>query len=326
VIGPKVKPNTVSNTFYKHENTLRTILDALGITNHPGASANASPMTDFFSASTSTGGVTITSPAEGATVTSQVQVTATASEPNSQISQLQVWDNTTGQKLAVANGSSINQTFTLAAGAHQLVVEDMSTSYQVLHKSTVDITVSSGSSGGVTITSPAGGTTTGSQVLVTATATEPNTQISQLQVWDNTTATKLAVINGSSVSQTFTLAAGTHQLVVEDLNTSYQVLHKSTVIITVAASGGVTITSPAPGASTGTQVTVTASATESNAQISQLQVWDATTGTKLGVFWNSAINQTFTLATGTHKLIVEDLSTSFQVLHTSSVDVSVTGP
>jgi len=48
VIGPKVKPGTVSSTLYKHENTLRTILDAFGITVYPGASASVSDMTDFF--------------------------------------------------------------------------------------------------------------------------------------------------------------------------------------------------------------------------------------------------------------------------------------
>jgi len=48
VIGPNVKPHTVSSTLYKHENTLRTMLDALGITTYPGASATAADMTDFF--------------------------------------------------------------------------------------------------------------------------------------------------------------------------------------------------------------------------------------------------------------------------------------
>ncbi len=48
VIGPQVIPHTVSNTSYKHENTLRTILDALGVTVYPGASATATDMTDFF--------------------------------------------------------------------------------------------------------------------------------------------------------------------------------------------------------------------------------------------------------------------------------------
>jgi len=48
VIGPQVTAHKVSNTPYKHENTLRTILDALGITTHPGASSTAAPMLDFF--------------------------------------------------------------------------------------------------------------------------------------------------------------------------------------------------------------------------------------------------------------------------------------
>lgn len=48
VIGPKVKCGFASNVSYKHENALRTILDALQISTHPGASASASPMSDFF--------------------------------------------------------------------------------------------------------------------------------------------------------------------------------------------------------------------------------------------------------------------------------------
>lgn len=48
VIGPQVIPHTLSNTYYKHENTLRTMLDALGMTVYPGASATASDESDFF--------------------------------------------------------------------------------------------------------------------------------------------------------------------------------------------------------------------------------------------------------------------------------------
>src|SRR5262249_51153623 len=201
----------------------RTMLDSLGITSYPGASATASPMADFFGSATS-GGVTIVAPTEGASTGTQVLVTASATEPSTQISQMQVWDNTTGQKLGVINGSSVNQTFTLAVGSHQLVVEDMNNSFQVIHKATVDIHVTSTSSGGITITSPVEGATTNSLVKIVATATESNIQISQLQVWDNTTGQKLGVINGSSVNQSFTLPAGPHQLVVEDMNLVYQVI------------------------------------------------------------------------------------------------------
>jgi phosphatidylinositol-3-phosphatase len=48
VIGPHVKPHYQSTILYKHENALRTILDALGVAAYPGASATAADMADFF--------------------------------------------------------------------------------------------------------------------------------------------------------------------------------------------------------------------------------------------------------------------------------------
>ena len=59
VIGPGVVKGTVSNTLYKHENTLRTILQALGQTNFPLASGSAAPMCDFFNTCGGGGGTTI---------------------------------------------------------------------------------------------------------------------------------------------------------------------------------------------------------------------------------------------------------------------------
>jgi acid phosphatase len=48
LIGPHVKPHYQSSILYRHENALRTMLDALGITVYPGASATAADMSDFF--------------------------------------------------------------------------------------------------------------------------------------------------------------------------------------------------------------------------------------------------------------------------------------
>ena len=48
LIGPNVKRGSTSAASYRHENTLRTILDALGLRTFPAASANAKPMADFF--------------------------------------------------------------------------------------------------------------------------------------------------------------------------------------------------------------------------------------------------------------------------------------
>jgi len=95
LIGPNVTPHFVSVTPYQHENVLRTVLDALEIPVHPGASAAAHPMTEFFA-----GYVTVTSPAPNSVSGMQVPVSATAPKPPQKIYQLQVWDKGTGRKLA----------------------------------------------------------------------------------------------------------------------------------------------------------------------------------------------------------------------------------
>lgn len=333
VIGPNVTPHTVSNTAYHHENTLRTILDALGITTYPGASGSVTSMTDFFAPST--GSVTITSPLQNATTGTSVLVTASATESTAQIYQLQVWDDTTGVKLgeSAPNTSTISQTYTLTAGTHRIIVLDISTvSYSELHSASVNITVSNSlPTDGVTITSPINNSTTGTQVLVTASAVESSAQIYQLQVWDDTLGVKLgeSAPNTSTISQTYTLAPGTHRIIVEDISTgTFSDLHTASVTINVASSAqdGVTITSPLNNSTTGSQVLVTASARESSAQIYQLQVWDNTTGKKLGESapGTSTISQTYTLGRGKHQIIVEDISTgTYQVLHKASVTIKV---
>jgi len=48
VIGQKVIPGVKVDTPFRHENTLRTIMELLRLTNFPGASATAAPMNEFF--------------------------------------------------------------------------------------------------------------------------------------------------------------------------------------------------------------------------------------------------------------------------------------
>lgn len=48
VVGPNVIPGVKVNTAFRHENTLRTIMELLGLKNFPGASGTAAPMNEFF--------------------------------------------------------------------------------------------------------------------------------------------------------------------------------------------------------------------------------------------------------------------------------------
>lgn len=323
IIGPNVTPQHISTTSYKHQNLFRTVLDALSIGAHPGAAATAHPMTDFFS-----GYVTVTAPLANAVTGTQVPVTASAVETVAQIWEIQVWDTTTGQKLAESAplSTTFQQTLTLSPGTHRLAIEDIGAgNFEVLHRAVVTVTAQSD---GVTITSPTPNATSGPSVLVSASAIESQAQIYELQVWDDTTGRKLgeSAPGMSTIQQTYTLASGPHQLVVEDIAAgTYQVLHQASTNI-IVVTDGVTIVSPLPNSANGQQVEVKASAQESTTSIYQLQIWDATTGAKLGqsAAGTSAIDLTVSLNPGIHQLTVEDISAgSYQVLHKASVTISV---
>jgi Phosphoesterase family len=91
VVGPHVKKGAQSSVFYQHQNLLKTVLEALGAKDFPGAAAKAHPMTDMFVGNTpqppppvpggcpATGiGITICSPASAATVSSPVKFSVAA--------------------------------------------------------------------------------------------------------------------------------------------------------------------------------------------------------------------------------------------------------
>lgn len=48
IVGPRVKCGFRSTKFYQHQNLLRTVLQALRISDYPGKSATAAPMSDVF--------------------------------------------------------------------------------------------------------------------------------------------------------------------------------------------------------------------------------------------------------------------------------------
>jgi len=274
----------------------------------------------------SDGGIVIASPASNVAVDTQVLVSASAIESNGQIYQLQVWDDTTGQKLgeSLPGSSIINRTFSFPSGLHRIVVEDLRAgTFGVLHKASVNIGVQPE---GVTIASPAPDSTSGTQVLVSASARESGAQIYQLQVWDHTTGQKLAEssLGSSAINQTLTLAPGQHQIVVEDISAAnYQVVQKSSVIINVSSTPGVNILSPANNSNIQGPVLVSAYA-NSSIVVDHLEVWDATTGTKLGDSFGSQVNAAYSLPLGQHTLVVQAVSTgNFQILATSQISISV---
>ena len=173
-------------------------------------------------------------------------------------------------------------------------------------------------SNSIVISTPGNEATISGAVHLLATASE-NQKIGQTQVWDN--GKKLGVY-GTQIDEIYNLAPGKHTTTVLDLNTSYQVIHKSSVTYDVEALvNGVQVISPTVEETFDlTTVHVVAHANES-VPISQIQVWD--NGHKLGWYGGADVNEYFNLAPGSHTVTVLDLDRDYNILHRSSVSYSV---
>ena len=170
----------------------------------------------------------------------------------------------------------------------------------------------------VVISAPGNGASIVGSVHLIASASESQA-VSQTQVWDN--GVKLGVY-GSQVDAIYDLSPGSHKTTVLDLNSSYTVIHQTTVTYTVQRLvNGVQIVSPNLNETISkSAINIVAQANES-VPVSQMQVWD--NGVKLGWYPGASVNQYYTLAPGYHTLTVMDLDGSYNIIHQSKVLYSV---
>jgi hypothetical protein len=139
VVGPKVKKGFKSTRFYQHQNSLRTMLDALGVDTYPGAAGSVADMTDLF-ATTCTAAldtVKVCSPAGGSTVASPVHFVAAAASSHP-ITAMRIYiDN---QSKYTVDASSLDTSLSVASGGHSVVVQAWDSTGAVF-KSALTITV-----------------------------------------------------------------------------------------------------------------------------------------------------------------------------------------
>jgi hypothetical protein len=229
VIGPQVKPGYQSTITYHNENVLKTVCAVMGLSPCPGAAQYAAPMADFFksgSASSSSDSIVISTPGNGANVAGAVHLIASASE-SQPVSQTQVWDN--GVKQGVY-GNQIDEIYNFAPGTHRTLVLDLGSSWKIIHSTSVTYSVQA-LVNGLQIISPASNQVLSmSTVHLVAHASE-SVPVSQMQVWDN--GVKLGWYSGADVNQYFSLAPGSHTVMVFDLDGSGNALHQASVAYSV---------------------------------------------------------------------------------------------
>jgi hypothetical protein len=194
--------------------------------------------------------VTITSPADGSASTSPVHVVASESTGTSTDMQIYL-DGTL--VFDQPNVHAIDTEVSAAVGPHAIAVKAWyADGSDVL--STVDVTVSSGGTRGVTVTSPAAGASVASPVTVSGfedsgTATDMQIYLDGGLVYDRP--------NVQSISAQIAMGAGSHRITVKAWYSDGSDLYTAVdFTVTSGSARGVTVTSPVSGGSSASPVHV----------------------------------------------------------------------
>lgn len=268
--------------------------------------AGFSNQTDFYlltpnvascALSTTDPSVTICSPAANATVSSPVHVNGGATASMG-VQFMQVYVDGVAQDTTYA--TSLDLTLPVANGTHQLTMQARLNNGANVNK-VINFTVGVPTNG-ITMTSPVNGATLSNPVTVSATASS-TAGISFVQLYVDTV--KKLQVSGNTLNTTLTLAAGSHRITTQAMDTN-GVYYKQTANITVSGStvgtSGVTMTSPVDGSTVSNPVVVNATAT-SNVAISFIELWiDGVKKTRVS---GNTLNTSVTLATGIHRVTVQ---------------------
>lgn len=200
--GPQVRRGYQSITLYHHENVLRTILEAFGVSGSmPGAANVAYNMGEMFT--TAQASINVLSPIPGTTALSPVHVVANAVSTLPVIA-LQVYVD--DKLISTTEGSGMESTVPLATGTHNMVIQAWDTAGRYYKKATTLSAVP-----GVQFTIGTPSYWVENPVPFSATSTSSLNPIVAMQIYvDNLL---VYTTSGSQLSTNLNIAAGDHYVV-----------------------------------------------------------------------------------------------------------------
>ncbi len=219
-IGPRVRHAYKSITLYHHENVLRTILEAFGVTGTmPGASNAAYDMGELFASAGTT--LNLLSPKSGSTVPSPAHVVANAVSAKPIVA-MQVYVD---YKLVnTTQGSAVEATVPLSTGSHYIVLKAWDSAGQSYMKSEAVSAVP-----GVQFSVGTPTYWVQNPVPFNASVTSSLNPIIALQIYIDSKLTYSTP--ASSLSTNLTLTPGSHQIVYQAWDSTGNYYEKSQGII-----------------------------------------------------------------------------------------------
>jgi len=312
LVGPQVKQGFQSTTTYHHESVLRTMLEALGVTgSFPGAANTAPDMAEFFVQPGAQQQLTVSSPTNGATVTGQIHVVASAQSP-ARVVAMQIYVD--GTLTYGINAARIDTMQTLLPGAHRVTIKAWDGNGNPFSQ---QLSVTATSAASVIVSSPSPGASVGSPAHVVAGGSSP-AGAAAMQIYADDQL--VYNINGSSIDTMLPLSVGGHNLVIKMWDNNGGATSKA-LSITVTSSAGVTVSSPTPESSADSPVHVVASGS-SPAGVAAMQIY---ADDQLVYDVNgSTMDTMLPLSTGSNTLVIKMWDNNGNAT-SKSVSITVTG-
>ncbi len=264
-------------------------------------------------------GITVSQPAAGSTVGTSTRFVAQAtSDTGWPISSMLLYVDDV--RVYSTYSGYLDTTVTLATGTRNIAIkswDDSGKEYDNLF--TLNVTsgttsTSTTSSSAITVSSPTPGSTVGTSVQFSATATsQTGWPISSMLLFVDDV--KVYTTYSASLNTTQTLAAGTRNIAIKSWDNSgkeydsYFTLNVTSTSTTSTSTSAITVSSPTPGSSVGTSVEFIAQATSQTGwPISSMLLF--VDDVKVFTTYSSSMDTTQTLATGTRNIAIKSWDNS----------------
>ena len=268
--------------------------------------------------------VSITSPANNALFTAPADITinATASDPDGTISKVEFYQGTT--LLNTDTAAPYSYTWpAVGAGVYSLTAKATDNSNAVTTSSAVTVIVNAPPT--ISITSPVNNTvfTAPANITISAATTDADGSITKVEFYQGTTL--LNTDTTAPYSYTWpSVGAGTYSLIAKATDNNNAVTTSNVVTVIVNAPPTVSITSPANNAtfSAPANITINATATDSDGTISKVEFYQGTT--LLNTDTASPYSYTWpSVGAGTYSLTAKAYDNNNAVTTSSAITVSV---
>ena len=272
------------------------------------------------SSGSSSDGITVSSPGQGATVATPFELSASASACSGQTVVSMGYSLDSSASTTTAAGTSILEQVPASAGAHTINVKSWgnqgagcAVSIPITVTSAPAATAATTTSSGITVSSPANGATVSSPFTLTASASTCDSHTVSAMGYSLDNSSQTTIVDSTTVGATVSASAGSHTLHVKSWGSGGGACDAD-VAITVSgtsssssasSSDGITVSSPGNGASVSSPFSLSATAPTCSSQPVTAMGYSLDNSSDTTIIDGTSMNTQVTASSGAHTLHVK---------------------